>query len=196
MKSNQLNAIRFILLALVLLLAGLGTQAMPVDPCDISSLPREVQTKLAADYPDWQPEKLENLDHYSRAYWTKAHGKECPGIAIGHFESKTDLSYALLLVPRVSQKQLGFQIIVLSRTLPSALFVSHSVFRRNAGALSGRSDLAISKVPPGQYAGYAESDEFPKVSIHLDGLLYEAIGQASNLYYWENGQYKDLPLSD
>jgi hypothetical protein len=109
--------------------------------------------------------------------------------------SKTQLSYALLLIPKPGKKQPGFQIVVFSRTGPRIQFVSH-VVHKWTGTFSERSDFVISKVPPGQYEGYAESGETPKVSIHLDGLLYEAIGKASSLYYWKDGRYEGVPISD
>lgn len=196
MKSNLLNASRFILIALILVLAGSGTRSLAADPCDISSLPREVQTKLAADYADWQPQKLKSLDDYSRAYWTKTHPEECPGISIGHFESKTELSYALFLVVKPGSKQQGASIVVFSRMQSSGAFVPHVVHKWETGNSLAFPDLVISKVPPGQYEGYAESDEVPKVSILLDSLLYEAIGKASSLYYWKNGRYQQLVTSD
>ena len=196
MNSNQLKAIRFILLAQILVFAGSGAQAKAADPCDPSALPQELQAKLAKEYPDWQPQSLESLDKFSRAYWIKAHPKECPGIAIGHFESKTELSYALFLVSRLGRKQQGASIVVFSRTQSSSAFVPHVVRKWDTGNSFAFPDLVVSKVPPGEYEGYAESDEAPMVSIHLDGLLYEAIGKASNLYYWKDGGYQGIPISD
>jgi hypothetical protein len=65
-------------------------------PCVLASL--VISQKLDKDYQDWQVEALENLDGEDRKLWTNAHPNDCPRIAIGHFESKIDLSYALLLV--------------------------------------------------------------------------------------------------
>jgi hypothetical protein len=197
MKIYRSKRVVHISLFFSFLFAGLGAPSKAADPCDISLLPQELQTKLTKEYPDWQPERLENLGELDRAYRTKAHPKDCPGIAIGHFESKPQLSFALFLVPRLVRKQQGFQLVVFSRTEPSALFVSHTVFQVDTGNFYERSDLVISRVPPGQYEEVEEDSGNPrKVSLHLDGLLYEAIGKASSLYYWENGKYKGLPLSD
>ena len=74
----------------------------------VRALPQEIQTKLDKNYPDWQPEKLEDLYEDDRQFWIKAHPGNCPGIAIGHFELKTELSYALLLIPSPTGSDLAF----------------------------------------------------------------------------------------
>src|SRR5215831_11719193 len=118
---------------LCLFLLGLCAATKAADPCDISVLQQEIQTKLAKNYPDWQPEKLENMDEEYRGLWTKANPNNCPGIAIGHFESMTELSYALLLVSKPGRKRLGFRVIVFSRNGPSTPFVEHLVTKWNIG---------------------------------------------------------------
>ncbi len=173
----------------IFLSAALCPQARAADPCDLSVLPQELQTKLARNYSDWQPERLENLSKYYRRFWLKDHPNDCPGIAIGHFESKSELSYALFLVPRGDRKQPGASIVVFSRTAPTIPFVSHLVFKWDTGNFYDHSDLVISKVAEGEYGD-------PKVVIDLDGVLYEAMEKASSLYYWKNGHYHVLSISD
>jgi hypothetical protein len=168
---------------------GLCSRARVTDPCDLSVLPPELQTELARDYSDSQPEKLENLSEHYRQLWLKDHPNDCPGIAIGHFESKSELSYGLFLVPRPDRKHPGASIVVFSRTRLTIPFVSHLVQRWDAGNFQDHSDLVISKVVPGKYGD-------PKVLIDLDGVLYEALEKASSLYYWKNGRYQGLSISD
>jgi len=171
-----------------LLVMGVCVRARAANPCDISVLPKEIQTTLEKSYPDWQPERLENLSQYCRRFWLKDHPNDCPGIAIGHFESKSELSYALFLVPRPDRKQPGASIVVFSRTGPTIPFVSHLVFKWDVGNFYGHSDLVISKIAAGRYGD-------PQVLIDLDGVLYEAMEKASSLYYWKNRQYHVLSVS-
>src|SRR5712692_6588374 len=96
---------------LALLAAGTCPQAKAGDPCDLSGIPQEIQSKLEKDYPDWRPEKLDSLDDNDRGLWLKAHPHDCPGIAIGHFESKTELSYAFLLISKPGRQRLGFRVV-------------------------------------------------------------------------------------
>jgi hypothetical protein len=172
-----------------LLVMGICVRARAANPCDISVLPKEIQTTLEKSYPDWKPERLENLSQYYRRFWLKDHPNDCPGIAIGHFESKSELSYALFLVPGPDRKQPGASIVVFSRTGPTIPFVSHLVFKWDVGNFYGHSDLVISKIAAGRYGD-------PQVLIDLDGVLYEAMEKASSLYYWKNGQYHGLSVSD
>jgi hypothetical protein len=155
----------------------------------LSVLPRELQTELAKTYPDSQPEGLENLSEFYRQSWLKEHPHDCPGIAIGHFESKSELSYALFLIPRPDRKRPGASIVVFSRIQATARFVAHLVFEWDDGNFCLPSDLVISKVAAGKYGD-------PEVSIDLDGILYEALEQASSLYYWKNGRYHGASISD
>jgi len=168
---------------------GFCSQARAADPCDLSVLPQELQAELAKTYPDSQPERLENLSEYYRQSWLKEHPTDCPGIAIGHFESKSELSYAAFLVPRSDRKRPGASIVVFSRIRTTARFVSHLVLKWDAGNFYDHSDLVISRVAVGEYGD-------PKVVTDLDGVLYEAMEKASSLYYWKNGRYQGLSISD
>lgn len=172
---------------------GLCSQARATDPCDPSVLSPELRAELARDYSDWQPEKLENLSEHYRQLWLKNHPNDCPGIAIGHFESKSELSYALFLVPRPDRKHPGASIVVFSRTRPTIPFVSHLVQKWDAGNFYEHSDLAILKVAAGKYA---DPEGGPEVLIDLDAVLYVAMEKAASLYYWKNGRYQALSISD
>jgi len=193
MKRNRSIHVRFLLPALTLILLGFGAQAKSADPCDVSMLPQEVQTRLTKDYPDWQPERLENLYEEDRQLWTKAHPNDCPGIAIGHFESKTELSYALLLISKPSRERSGFRVIVFSHTGPSAPFMAHVATKWNIGSYDKGSDEVIATVPPGHY----EEAMGPRnVNTELDSILSETIGKGAAVYYWKKGRYHELITSE
>jgi hypothetical protein len=156
-------------------------------------LPNEIQTKLEKNYPDWQPERLENLYEDDRGFWIKAHPNDCPGIAIGHFESRDELSYALLLISKPNRKRLGFRVIVFSRSGPSATYVSRLVTKWNIGLYDQGSDEVIATVPPGHY----EEATGPKnAQILLDGILCETMEKGAAVYYWKNGRYHELITSE
>lgn len=178
---------------LFLLAAGTDIQAKAADPCDISVLPQEVRTKLEKNYPDWQPEKLENLYEDDRKFWIEAHPNDCPRIAIGHFESKTELSYALLLVSKSDRKRPGLRILVFSRDGSSAPYVTHLISKWDVGTFYEGSDQVIATVP----AGNCEEAMGPKkVQIDLDGIWYEVMEKGAILYYWKSGHYHELVTSD
>jgi hypothetical protein len=187
------RALLIVISAIFFLCAVFCTESNAADPCDISTLPREIQTKLEKNYPDWQPEKLKNLYEDDRHFWTEAHPNDCPGIAIGHFESKTELSYALLLVSKPDRKQPGLRIIVFSRSAPSVPYVAHLIAKWDTGTFYDGSDQVIATVPAGQYE---EAEGARKVLIDLDGISYEVMEKGAVLYYWKSGRYHQLATSD
>ena len=69
--------------------------------CRTSSLPSGAKALLDAKYADWRPNDVSDLGADDKGLWTKPHPKDCPGIAIGHFEEPERLSYAVLLVPQL-----------------------------------------------------------------------------------------------
>lgn len=176
-----------------LLLTGFSVRAGAAGPCDLSVLPQQIRTNLEKNYPDWQPERLENLYEEDRKLWTDADPKDCPGIAIGHFESKTELSYALLLVSKPDRKRPGLRIVVFSRTAASGQFVPRLISRYDTGTFYEGSDQVIATVPPGHYK---EAMGSRKVVIDLDAILYEVMEKGSIVYYWKNGRYQQLVTAD
>ena len=176
-----------------LLLTGLCTRTSAADPCDISVLPKEIQTKLEKSYPDWQPERPENLYEDGRGFWIKAHPDDCPGIAIGHFESKNELSYALLLVSKPDRKRPGLRILVFSRPGPSVPYTAHLLSKWDVGTFYEGSGQVIATASAGHYE---EAMGTRKVQIDLDGISYEVMEKGAILYYWKNGRYHELITSD
>jgi hypothetical protein len=180
-------------MVLALVLTGFGAQARVANPCDVSILPKEIQTTLNRTYADWQPEKFENLYEDDRHFWTEAHPDDCPGIAIGHFESKTELSYALLLISKPDRKRPGLRILVFSHPAPTAPYVAHVISKWDTGTFHDGSDQVIATVPPGRYE---EVMGPKKVQSDLDSISYEVMEKGSILYYWKNGRYHELTTSD
>jgi hypothetical protein len=179
--------------AVVLLTMAFCVPSRAADPCDASALPQEIQTKLDKNYPDWQPEKLENLDDEDRKLWTNAHPNDCPGIAIGHFESKNELSYALLLVSKPDRRRQGFRVVAFTRSGPSATYIPHLVTKWNDGLYYYNSDEVIATVPPGRYA---EAMGPKNVQTDLDSILCETLEKGAAVYYWKNGHYHELITSE
>ncbi len=173
--------------------AAFCAQSKATNPCDPSVVPKEVQSRLDKDYPDWQVEKLENLDDDDRKLWTNAHPNDCPGIAIGHFESKTELSYALLLVSKPDRKRQGFRVVAFTPSGPSAPYVSHLVTKWNDGLYYSASDEVIATVAPGHYK---EAIGSKNVQTDLDAILCETLEKGAAVYYWKNGRYHELITSE
>lgn len=120
--------------------------------------------------------------------WLDMHSRECPGIAIGHFEQRVRDAYALLLVSKTGENG-GYQIVVLSNGSDgySVRLLDHA----EAGSLD--SGLVISKERPGTYSDFETSKS---IHLTLDGLNVEWLEKSSVLYYWSNGEYRSIQTSD
>ena len=176
-----------------LLCLAVCTASKAADPCDPSVLPKEIQTKLEKDYPDWQPERLEHLDSDNRKLWASAHPNDCPGIAIGHFESKSELSYALLLVSKPDRRRQGFRVVAFTRGGPPTTYIPHLVTKWSIGLYYYNSDEVIATVPPGRYA---EATGPKNLQTDLDSILCETLEKGAAVYYWKNGRYHELITSE
>ena len=152
--------------------------------CDV--LPADAKSLLKRRFHDWRPKHLSDLDGYDNKLWLETHPKECPGIAVGHFEQPDRNAYAILLVPK-SGVMAGYRIIVLSK--PTSEYAARLLDRAD-GIDSG---LIISKEPRGTYSEFGGGKS---VRLTLDGVNVEWLEKSSVLYYWSRGKYQSIPTSD
>lgn len=157
--------------------------------CGAVALPAPVNELLKSKFAGWRPERVADLEGDDQKLWLEAHPKECPGIAIGHFESADNLSYAVLLVLTSAQSG-GYQIIVFSKQ-PNADSYAVKVLDREEG--KDYFAPVIYKLPPGRYAGFDDSES---VLLKLDGVGVEWIEKSSLIYYWRAGRYHTIQTSD
>lgn len=164
------------------------------DICAYSSLPQAVERLLVTKYPDWNAWKLPDESPYLEK-WTKEHSKNCPGIASGYFESRTQLSHAILLVPKDPEK-LGYRLVVLSKWKASG----QDTYRERI-LWEDDSELArkvvygyIYTVPPGTYWDF---DKTRNVQIGMEGFVYRLIvGRQTILFYWHQDKYADITIGE
>jgi hypothetical protein len=157
--------------------------------CSDAALPAPVNELLKTKFAGWRPQQDSDLYADDQKFWTDAHPKECPGIAVGHFESAEILSYAVLLLPRSKQNS-GYQIVVFNKTSNAGIYTWRLLEREE-----GKSSFApfIYKVPPGKYVGF---DETKSVRLKLDGINVEWIEKSSFIDYWWGGRYRKMWTSD
>ena len=120
---------------------------------------------------------------------TGPNDKECPGIAVGHFESVERLSYALLLVPK-SNPSGGHKIVIFSKDPAKDVYASRLLDHAERQSYSG---LVISKLGPGKYDDWKR---VKSIKLKLDGLLVEWMEKGAQLYYWSADGYERLQVSD
>ena len=183
------------LLKIILLSAAVGQQAhaatskMPVGTNCSTVLPAAVNELLTSQFPKWRPKQLSDLESYDQKLWLKSHPQSCPGIAEGHYQSGIDLSYAVLLVPKLTPTN-GYQLVVVNKKTAQPAHVwkllDGSDRQPNSGAV-------VSTVKPGKYS---DLERAKSVTIKSDAIDFEWLEQAAVLYYWSSGRYLKLQISD
>jgi len=170
---------------------GIGLFAQSQNRCRMENLPVQAQGLIRKTFPGWRIKLVSDLESYDKQLWEKAHPKDCPGLAIGHFRTADQTDYALLLVPNEGVND-GSKIFVLTKSERADTYslkvLDHA--EQQPGSSSG---LVISKVPPGKYSSF---DTTQSVTLKADGIEAEWLEQSSILYYWKNGRYRKLQTSD
>jgi hypothetical protein len=158
--------------------------------CDSSALPASAQKLLSAKFSEWRPKLVSDMDTDDQQLWmTATHGKECPGIVTGHFETADELSYAILLVPK-SNPNAGYRVGVLTKGTPNNDYAWKLIDHAETQADPG---LVISKAPSGKYSDW---DGNKSVRLKLDGIQVEWMEKGAVLYFWSAGQYHRIRVSD
>lgn len=160
------------------------------DACRKLALPSRAQALLDKQYVDWRPKHVSDLGPDDKQLWLEEHAKDCPGIAMGHFEKADELAYAVLLVPK-SQSSHGYRIIVLRKAATEEGYSASVLDQGEAqGADSG---MVISTAPRGTYSDFESTTS---VQVKLDAVNVEWLEKAAVLYYWVHGEYRTLQTSD
>jgi hypothetical protein len=184
----------FINIAMILFASVAFAEPMSQSPCDLALLPEPVQKFLAKKYPGWRAWSFpqEDLD-YSPDYledWIKNHAKDCPGVAIGHFEAQSYLSYAIMLAPSAPERS-GYRFLVVSNehgTLRETI-----IWEGNESADKVVYGYAY-RVPPGNYQDFAKTKS---IRLTSDGLVFRLIiGKQTILFYWKNGRFHELTIGE
>jgi hypothetical protein len=160
--------------------------------CNFAALPSELQQRLKTDFPSWKIQDSGNLTENAKARWQAEKPVACPGIAVGHFESPTHLSYAVLLVPlRNPESAYRFLVFTPKNEAQGDLTVVESSDAPSAANGFVRT-VPLTKVFNADWrrklnAGGSEGILF--VDAGLDE--YEA-----DVYFWSEGKYHHEPIDD
>lgn len=157
--------------------------------CSEAALPRAATEVLKTKYPSWRPKSVSDLDTEDQQLWLKAHNKQCPGIAVGHFEHADTSAYAILLVPKAKPLS-GYKLIVLTAPRNGEGYTSRVLDHSEEQSYSG---MAISALPPGKYS---DVEDTKPMRVKLDSIQLEWIEKAAVLFYWAEGGYRKLQTSD
>lgn len=149
------------------------------------SAPPKVQTALNRQFPGWRITQLKDLVEDDQQLWKKAHPIDCPGIASGSFR-RGGSSVAVLLIHTegATHKQ---QLVLISEENAGQRF---RVLRELPAS---QVTWVISKVPAG---GYRDWTRQKHVHTERDGIYLEHIESTITLFYWRNGSFRTLVVSN
>lgn len=159
--------------------------------CRLDSLPSVIQRHLREEYSSWKIQEASNLSPRARGRWESGKPSECPGIAIGHFESEQTLSYALLLVP-LGHTDAGYRFVVFSQKPEQSDYEARILDKRNE---SGATNYFLRGMPIGKFF-----DELSKKRFHAYTadviLLFDSAEKEYEVdgYYWSENRYKHDPV--
>ncbi len=184
------KGVRILLISLLLLCNGeVFSQEARKEPCDGIAVPEPVLQALAHQFSAWRALRLSDLDPSHQGFWLDSkHGRSCPGIAIGHFESKSRLSYAFLLIPKQSSGA-GYKLVVVSDTKRTPYNIKVLEEENHPGKIS----TVVYSVSPGKYS---DAEEEVSVQIPMQGIQSEQMEVGAVLFYWKNGKYHSLVVSN
>jgi hypothetical protein len=188
-RSEGKHALLAVASGALALISVLSARAQTSDPCAETRLPRSVNELIRARFPGWRREQASDLSSDDRQLWLKAHVNDCPGIAIGHFESRDRLTYALFLV-RPADVENGYKLLVFDKMPNGDAYILKLTEQANGPTYDG---VVIVTAPPGHYSDY----EHTRISVttKLDGFYLEFIEKGALFYYWSGRRYRTVRVS-
>jgi hypothetical protein len=195
--ANSMTALRttlsvmFLLLSMLLFGQGAASANQSVSFCKVKSLPPDMQNRLKEEYGSWKIQEPTDLSQRARERWESEKPQECPGIAVGHFESAKTPSYAILLVPR-GHADGGYRFLVFSQKAGQPVYETRLVEKldQNGAANYFIHRTSISK--------FFDEPSRKKFQAHTeDGILL--VDSAENeygveVYFWPGGRYRHEPI--
>lgn len=159
--------------------------ADPRSSCE-NELPGQAQKVVAKKLKHWKVLTVADLPVDDREIWEDDYDEKCPGITAGQFGPNQSQAYAVTLVRfmsgglyqtlvLVAEKNQRYQVTTLSR--------SQKVARPSI----------VRKLPGGTYSS-AEGEM--QIDAASDVIAYETIEAGTIIYYWNNGKYKEMVISE
>jgi hypothetical protein len=178
----------FILLFPVVTTLGQHTAGkQPPVVCRFDSLPAIIQHHLREEYGSWKVQEAADLSPRARERWKSEKPLECPGIAVGYFESTQTPSYAFLLVP-MGHADAGYKFVVFSQRPGQPDYEARILDNLDE---SGAANYFLRGVSIGKFF-----DEASKKRLHAHTtdviLLFDSAENEYevDVYYWSESRYK------
>ncbi len=140
--------------------------------------PPRLTTILQNQFSGFYPEKVSDLSAEYRKAWLKDHPQECPGIAVGHFQSPTRPSFAVLLIGAKGGLS-GSKLVLLNQSAGGAWKATKVAEEEMSYYYE-----AVSKVPASK----------GRHAATLDRIQLQQFDAGSTAYYWRGGRFHSIAM--
>jgi len=155
--------------------------------CQSDSLPSAIQHRLREEFGSWRVQDVANLSQRAHGRWESEKPLECPGIAVGHFESAQTPSYALLLVP-VGNADAGYRFLVFSQKTGESGYEMRVLDKLDE---SGAANYFLRGTPISKFFSEESKKKFHAHTVDVILLFDSAEKEYEvDVYYWSEGRYQ------
>jgi hypothetical protein len=156
--------------------------------CTLNLLPAEMQRQIKNDYSSWRLQDVTNLSANAKERWQSEKPLDCPGIAVGQFETMNQKSYAVLLVPD-SKPDAGYRLLVYT---PNENHSPEALRIIDQSDKSGASNFFVHEI---QIAKVFSSEWVKKLRVTTSyGILFVGAGTSeyeADVYFWAGDKYRN-----
>lgn len=146
-------------------------------------LPVDAKAELATAYEDWVILEHDHLYPHQQEIW----GPACPGLAAGEFDGSGEETYAVLIVRQVAQTKQA-KLLLLEKT--NATYTIR-VLREEEEVPSYP---VVHREPPGIYRYFYDRQN--TIDALHDVFVYEHLEATATVFYYKDGEYQQLLISD
>jgi hypothetical protein len=189
-KNAFKGALSWMFLLLPVLVFGRG-QVVLTTLCKVESLPSDIQNRLKSDFGSWKIQEPADLSPRAHRRWESEQPLECPGIAVGHFESAKTRSYAILLVP-VAHSNGGYRFLVFNERAGQPTYEARLLDKLDQ---NGAANYFIRRTPISKFFDEPSRKKFQAHTV--DGILLVDSAEDEyevEVYFWSGGRYRNAPI--
>ena len=170
---------------LVLMLSSAFSAQIFAASCEGKGLPPYIRSYLEKESSQWKIIEVSDLAPDHKTFWLRDHPHECPGFVVGAFTPSARKLYAVALISRTLN------------THAELLIFEKSAQKYNVKVLLSPFSAApipvIFKATPGTYEDWESTR---KVKTRFPGITFVFYESSATLFYWSNGKFRELQVSD
>jgi hypothetical protein len=152
-----------------------------------SLLPDEAKEEIIRTYKNWRILEQDDLVSDDQLLWNKYHMGECPGIVVGTFDNSGKKAYAVLMITQAPIKKA--KLLLIRKKYNGKYTITLFYSENNLPNFP-----VIHKGPPGLYYDFYNRKH--SIEAKADVIIYEHIESKAIAFYYKNGKYQHLLISD